>query len=33
MEKIERRFDVELRAMKDEENGTYIVGVDRKSVV
>lgn len=27
MEKIERRFDVELRAMKDEENGTYIVGV------
>lgn len=27
MEKIERRYDVELRAMKDEENGTYIVGV------
>jgi len=27
METIERRFDVELRAMKDEENGTYIVGV------
>lgn len=27
MEKIERRFDVELRAMKDEENGTYIIGV------
>lgn len=27
MEKIERRYDVELRAMRDEENGTYIVGV------
>lgn len=27
MKKIERRYDVELRAMKDEENGTYIVGV------
>ena len=27
MEKIERRYDVELRAMRDEENGTYIIGV------
>ena len=27
MKKIERRFDVELRAMRDEDNGTYIVGV------
>lgn len=27
MKKIERRFDVELRAMRDEENGNYIVGV------
>lgn len=25
--KIERRFDVELRAMRDEDNGNYIVGV------
>lgn len=27
MKKIERRFDVELRAMRDENNGNYIVGV------
>ncbi len=27
MKKIERRFDVELRAMRDEDNGNYIVGV------
>ena len=27
MKKIERRFDVELRAMRDDENGTYITGV------
>lgn len=27
MKKIERRYDVELRAMRDEENGNYIVGV------
>lgn len=27
MKKIERRYDVEFRAMRDEENGSYIVGV------
>lgn len=27
MKKIERRFDVELRTMRDEDNGNYIVGV------
>lgn len=27
MKKIERRYDVELRAMRDEDNGNYIVGV------
>lgn len=27
MKKIERRFDVELRALRDDENGNYIVGV------
>lgn len=27
MKKIERRYDVELRAMRDDENGAYIVGV------
>jgi HK97 family phage prohead protease len=27
MKKIERRFEVELRAMRDEDNGNYIVGV------